>query len=75
MARFRENWTLASACEALHMSNNGSSDPLPSAVADDLRAWLTWRLEHWTPTPRGTDPAYDNAYRSLVAATLLEVAP
>lgn len=55
-------------CELLHMSANGSSDPISDEKRDALRSWLSRRLEEW----RQPTSEYDAAFKALIEATLAE---
>lgn len=58
-------------CEQLHMSGNGSADPMFADERAEMVAYLEKRLSNWhSTTPRAF--GFDTSMKELVRATLAE---
>ena len=64
----RYEYNVAKMCERIHMSLNGSGDLLCPKRMKKYIATLQARIEGWIETYR----PYDEAYRSLIVATIHE---
>ena len=73
--QIRQSWnpdiTIFDICLALHMENNGSSDPLPDNVRRDYLDNLELTMEQWMPSFPGSRK-FDDAIKDLIYATLIE---
>lgn len=58
-------------CSALHISANGSGDPLPDDVRDKYVEYLKYRIEKWTYHKHSV--SFDVAMLALCFAALTDV--
>lgn len=66
---------IVDACERLHMSTTGASDPLSDDEERTLTEFLTERIQGWTPSGIKWSGPYDHAIYSLIIQTLNEKRP
>lgn len=59
------------ACAELHGHHTGSGHQLTDEQVATTLAWLNKRIKDWQPS-KPTDKKYDDAVKSLIAATIQE---
>jgi len=64
--------TLLDVCLYLHMSNTGSSDPLPEDIEVNYIKILKTARDNWEPSVHKYWEEFDDAVLNLINKTLLE---